>query len=305
MPPGITPYDGTTLPDNNTADATNVHAARTALGRRLRDLRQSSGSSGREFAESLGWAPSKVSKLENGKQTPSDDDLRAWVLASGHASELDALLASLHTLELQFAEWRHLMRAGLRPQQEQLYEWDQRTRLLRVFEATVVPGLLQTGEYARARFEESVRRLKIVNDADEAVAARLRRQEILYRPGKQFHFVLTEAALRFRLCSIDAMLGQLDRLAAVSHLRNVRVGIIATETEYTVSPWHGFWMYDDRRVVLETFSAELDLRQPQEIELYSETFEQLAGVASYGRGARQIIGRVMNDLAAESDVPSD
>ncbi|MBB5839625.1 transcriptional regulator with XRE-family HTH domain [Kribbella italica] len=292
------------MPDNNTADATNVHEARTALGKRLRELRRSTGSTGREFAESLAWAPSKVSKLENGRQTPSDEDLRAWARASDHQSELDALLASLHSLELQFAEWRHLMRAGLRPQQEQLYEWDQKTRLLRVFEATVVPGLLQTGEYARARFEESVRRLKITNDAEEAVAARLRRQEILYRPGKQFHFVLTEAALRFRLCPLDAMLGQLDRLASISHLRNVKVGIIATETAYTVSPWHGFWIYDDRRVLLETFSAELDLRQPQEIELYADAFEQLAGVASYDRDARKIIGRVMADLASESDVSS-
>lgn len=254
---------------------------------------------GRQFAESLAWPPSKVSKIENGRQTPTDGDIRQWVQAVGDTSELEALLASLHTLELQYAEWRHIMRAGHRPQQEQLLEWDQKTRLFRIFEATVVPGLVQTGEYARARFEESARRLKIANDADEAVAARLRRQEILYRPGKQFHLVLTEAALRFRLCPVDVMLGQLDRLASVSHLPNVRLGVIATETEYTVSPWHGFWIYDDRRVLLETISAELDLRQPPEVRLYGEAFAELAAVASYGRDARQIIGKVMSDLDAE------
>jgi hypothetical protein len=85
----------------------------------------------------------------------------------------------------------------------------------------------------------------------------------------------------------------------------MRLGIIATETEYTVSPWHGFWIYDDQRVLLETFSAELDLRRPQEIELYAEAFDQLAAVASYGRQARQIIGRVMADLASESEASSD
>jgi transcriptional regulator with XRE-family HTH domain len=292
------------LPANNTSDAASVHKARTALGKRLRELRQSTDASGRQFAELLAWPPSKVSKIENGRQTPSDDDIRMWVLASGHEAEAEALLASLHTLELQHAEWRHLMRTGLRPQQEQLLEWDQKTRLFRVFEATVVPGLVQTAEYARARFDEAVRRLKITNDADEAVASRMRRQEILYRPGKQFHFVLTEAALRFRLCPPDVMLGQLDRLASVSHLPTMRLGIIATETEYTVSPWHGFWIYDDQRVLLETFSAELDLRQPQEIELYREAFAELAAAASYGRQARQIIGRVMADFASESEVPS-
>lgn len=292
------------MPANNSSDAVSVHEARSALGKRLRELRQSTGTTGRQFAESLAWPPSKVSKIENGRQTPTDDDLRSWTRASDRDSELDSLLTSLHTLELQYAEWRHLMRAGHRPQQEQLLEWEQRTRLFRIFEATVVPGLLQTAEYARARFYESVRRLKGPNDADEAVAARLRRQEVLYRPGKKFHFVLPEAALRLRLCSVDVLLGQLDRLASISHLPNIRLGIIATTTEYTISPWHGFWMYDDKRVVVETFSAELDLRQAQEIDLYADAFEQLAAVADYDRAARQTIGRVMADLASETDISS-
>jgi hypothetical protein len=64
------------------------------------------------------------------------------------------------------------------------------------------------------------------------------------------------------------MLGQLDRLISFSQLPNVRLGIIAFETQYATSPWHGFWLYDNERVLIETFSAALDLRQPQEIELY-------------------------------------
>ncbi|MFZ0875947.1 MAG: hypothetical protein WAN20_15685 [Pseudonocardiaceae bacterium] len=50
-------------------------------------------------------------------------------------------------------------------------------------------------------------------------------------------------------------------------------------------------------------SAALDLRQPQEIELYGNAFEELAVVASYGKSARTIIARVMDDLASE--VPDD
>jgi hypothetical protein len=98
----------------------------------------------------------------------------------------------------------------------ELAEWDQKTRLLRGFEATVIPGLLQTAEYARARFEESIRRLKLPNNINEAVQARIMRQEMLYRPDKRFHFVLTEAALRFRLCASEVMLGQLARLVSFS-----------------------------------------------------------------------------------------
>ena len=288
------------MPPNRTSGASNVHEARNALGKRLRELRQAAGLSGRQLAESLSWPPSKVSKLENGRQTPTDDDIRVWTRTTDGESETEALLASLHTLEVQHAEWQRILRTGLKPRQQTLAEWDQRTRLFRAFEATVIPGLLQTAEYARFRFAESIRRLKLPNDINEAVAARVQRQEILYRPDKQFHFVLTEAALRLRLCPPAVMLGQLDRLVSLSSLPNVRLGIIGFETQYATSPWHGFWLYDNERVLVETFSAALDLRQPQEVELYGNAFEQLAAAASYGRSARTVINRVIDDLAPEA-----
>jgi len=253
----------------------------------------------------LSWPPSKVSKLENGRQTPTDDDIRGWTRATDSEGETAALLASLHTLEVQHAEWQRILRTGLKPRQQELIEWDQRTRLFRAFEATVIPGLLQTAGYARARFAEGIRRLKLPNDINEAVAARVQGQEILYRPDKRFHFVLTEAALRFRLCPADVMLGQLDRLVSLSQLPNVRLGVIGFETQYATSPWHGFWLYDNERVLVETFSAALDLRQPQEIGLYGEVFDQLAAVASYGRAARGIINRVIEDLASEAPEASE
>ena len=53
-----------------------------------------------------------------------------------------------------------------------------------------MPGLLQTAEYARARFAEGIRRLKLPTTSTPGVAARVQRQEILYRPDKRFHFVL-------------------------------------------------------------------------------------------------------------------
>jgi hypothetical protein len=251
----------------------------------------------------LSWPPSKVSKLENGRQTPTDDDIRRWTHVTRSGAETASLLISLHTLEVQHAEWRRILRAGLKPRQQELTEWVQRARLLRVFEATVIPGLLQTAEYARARFAETVRRLELPNDINDAVQARVQRQEVLYRPDKRFHFVLTEAALRFRLCPPEVMLGQLDRLISFSGLPNVRLGIIGFETPYVISPWHGFWIYDNDRVLVETFSAALDLRQSPEIELYSNAFDQLAGVASYGRTARMIMNRVVEDLVPEA--PAD
>ena len=112
---------------------------------------------------------------------------------------------------------------------------------------------------------------------------------MLYRPDKRFHFVLTEATLRYRLCAPEVMLGQLDRLISFAALPNVRLGIVGFDTAYVVAPTHGFWLLDDDRVMVETFSAELNLAQPQEIDLYAGIFDQMAAVASYGRAARAIV----------------
>jgi len=255
--------------------------------------------SGRRLAESLSWPPSKVSKLENGRQTPTDDDIRGWARVTDNEGETEALLASLHTLEMQHAEWQRQLRTGLKPHQQEIAELDARTRSFRAFEPTFIPGLLQTSEYARARFAQSIAVFKVRNDINEAVAARVQRQEILYRADKRFHFVLTEAALRYRLCSPEAMLGQLDRLISLTSLPNMKLGIIGFETAYVVAPAHGFWLLDNDRVMVETFSAELNLAQPQELALYGGVFDALAAVASYGRAARAVINRVIADVSPE------
>src|SRR6476661_4603532 len=169
MPLGTTPLNGATLPQNRASDVSNVLEARNALGKQLRELRLRAGFNGRQLAESLSWPPSKVSKLENGRQTPTDDEIRAWARATNSESETEALLTSLHTFEVQYADWQRIFRTGFRPRQSEIAELDQKTRLFRVFEATVIPGLLQTAEYARLRFAESIRRLKLPNDINDAV----------------------------------------------------------------------------------------------------------------------------------------
>jgi transcriptional regulator with XRE-family HTH domain len=292
-----------TLQANHVSGTSNVHEARSALGKRLRELRTSAGITGRELAESLAWPASKVSKLENGRQTPSVQDIRDWARITGSETEADGLLASLHTLEIQHAEWQSQLRSGLRPHQQQLAEIDAQTRSFRVFDPATIPGILQTAEYARARFAEGALLFGTPNDIDYAVRTRMQRQEMLYRRDKQFHFVITEATLRYRRASLEVQLAQLDRLMSLSALPNVRLGIIGFETQFVVGPWHAFWLRDGRRVTVETFSAELNLSQPQEIELYGRIFEKMAAIASYGRTARAIITRVIDDLA--TDMPSE
>jgi hypothetical protein len=62
-------------------------------------------------------------------------------------------------------------------------------------------------------------------------------------------------------------------------------------------------IYNVDLVRVETYSAELNLRQAHEIELYTATFQKLAAVADYGAAARTIINRAIADLAAS--LPED
>jgi transcriptional regulator with XRE-family HTH domain len=192
---------------------TGVDEARNALGKRLRELRIAAKLSDKELAESLSWVGSKISKIENGKQTPTDDDIKDWTRATESEDQTASLLAALHNLELQHAEWQRVLKAGMKSHQLTLSRLDERTKFYGGFENTVIPGLIQTPEYARARFAQVVMVHRVPNDINEAVKARMQRQEMLYRPDKRFHFVITEAALRYRLVGRDIMIGQLDRLS--------------------------------------------------------------------------------------------
>lgn len=303
MSPSITLFDGMILRPRFSGSG-SVEEARNALGQRLRELRRQAGLTGKELAESLSWQPSKVSKIENGKQTPTDGDITAWTRATNTEQETEALLASLHTLEVQHAEWQRVLKAGMLGHQLELSEQDAKTKLYRSFEPAVVPGLLQTAEYARALFSRAVTVHRVPNDVNDAVAKRMQRQEMLYRTDKAFHFIVTEATLRYRLCAIEVMLGQLDRLVSLTSLRNMRLGIIGYEAQYVVDPRHGFMIYNADLVRVETYSAELNLRQPHEIKLYTTTFEKLAAVASYGGAARALINRAITDLTP-SEPPED
>ncbi|MFE7507486.1 helix-turn-helix domain-containing protein [Promicromonospora sp. NPDC057488] len=304
MPPGTARSREMTLP-RNTSTSTDVNDARDALARRLRELRRAAGLTGQQLALSLSWQPSKVSKIEHSRQTPSDDDIRAWCRASSAEQETEGLLAALHTLETRHAEWQRQFRGGVASVQAQTARREETTELLRAFEPTFVPGLLQTPGYARHRFTEVTHKFGHRRDIDAAVAERMRRQEILYQPGKRFHMVITEAVLRYALCPPDVMVGQVDRLISLSMLPNVRLGVIPFDKRYAIAPAHGFWIHDDDLVQVETFSAELNLAQPGEVELYTKVFETLALDADYDRKARAHLTRVAEELMGQVEHTPD
>jgi transcriptional regulator with XRE-family HTH domain len=269
----------------------DYQTARHALGARLRELRADSGLSGKALAGRLGWPASKVSKIETGKQAPSAEDLRAWAEALGAADTLPELTGRLRTLETHYAAWRRQLAAGVRARQEAWHATESAAAGIRNFESAVIPGLLQTPEYARHMFLRTTALHRTAQDIEAGVNARMQRQQALYTPGRSFHFLLWEPALHMLLCPRDVMAGQLDRLLGTFGMSTVELGIVPLSADLTVVPTHGFWLFDERLVMVETIGAELRLTDPAELSLYRTVWDELAQVAVSGHEAHRLIGR--------------
>ncbi|WP_214412797.1 helix-turn-helix domain-containing protein [Sphaerisporangium fuscum] len=275
--------------------------ARIDLGAQLRRLREAAQLSGKDLAARLNWQASKVSRIENARQSATEDDVVVWGQAvQAPAEVIDDLIAQAVTLLERQDSWRQRHKSGLAALQEDVRDLEARTRLFRVFEPGVVIGLLQTAEYARHIFSKVRRLYGATDDIDVAIAVRMRRQEILYDPSRRFRFLMPEAALRYRLAPDDVMRGQLDRLLAVTTLPNVEFGVIPFSAELPSALLNGFWIYNEAMVGVPTRTKDLVLRDPEDVAFYAGAFEELYQAAAFHEEAREVIVRVLVEFARQS-----
>ena len=273
-----------------------THSGRVGFGERLRRLRVDADLSGKVLAERLGWPASKVSRLEHGRQTATSADVHAWVAALGGSARVrEALLEDLRGLRVEYATWRRELRAGMADRQRVAEVLDGGATELRVLQTAVIPGLLQTADYARALFE-GLAVLYDRTDTDAAVRQRLRRQQLLYEAGRQFRFVITEGALRTRIGSVAVHRAALDRLLSLAELDTVELAVLPWTATLSKAASHSFDLFDDRLVLVETFTAELALRESEDIALYARLFDMYSAAALHGPEATAFIERVAREL---------
>ncbi|MBD0743913.1 Scr1 family TA system antitoxin-like transcriptional regulator [Streptomyces sp. CBMA152] len=277
--------------------STDFQSARIALGARLRELRTEGGLNGKDIAARLGWARSKVSRLENGKQTATAEDLDAWAAAAGAPEQADDLKSRLRGLESQQRSWRRQLAAGQRPVQDRYVVEYRSTTVVRGYEATVIPGLFQTPDYARHLMAKNAELLQSTpRDTDAAVQARMRRQEVLYETGRLFRVLIWEGALHALICPREAMAGQLDRIVGLIGMSTVELGIVPFGAPLKLSPKHGFWIFDEERVVVETINTELQFESADDVALYGRVWDGLNEAAAYGPHAHRLIARARTQM---------
>lgn len=259
------------------------------VGGRLRELRLAAGLTGKALADANGWQQSKVSRIENGQQLATDDDIRAWIGACradvSVAAELIALLA---TVTAGHRDWKRRMRRGPAAVQATYNKLVAEADFIAHFETAYVPGLLQTPDYAARAIGEVADMAGTPNpDLAAAVAARMQRQQMLYDQSKRFEFLLLESVLRLCICPVPVMRVQLDRLQTVIGLPNIRFGIVPFGVRLNTTPQNSFQLYGDTAVV-ETFVGEWT-HKPEDSATYQQVLARLWADAVTGDAARRLI----------------
>ncbi len=264
-------------------------AARRELGSRLRALRKDAQLTGPQLAELAGVSQAGLSRLENGRFAPKLDDVELIARALKAPKNVEVELKGLASdIRADLVNWRLAHRAGIDRSQDEFGGLEQKAKEIRIFHLAVIPGLIQTPSYARAVLSAVTGQAP--ETLDDAVDARMRRQEILYDARKTFRFVFMESVLHGGVASKDVMAEQIDRLLTASAIRQVSLGVIPLGTVTPVLAPNGFVIHDDRVVFTETLTAELTLNSPRDVSAYLNAFAEMEQIAVKGKDLRKLLG---------------
>jgi transcriptional regulator with XRE-family HTH domain len=192
----------------------------------LRALREQAGLSGNEVAKRMGMSPSKISRIETGNSGLQIEDVAALLgLYQVPAAKRDELLDLVRRSE-ERGWWTR--QPGLPQLWRSLIDFEAKATRVQNYEALVVPGLLQTAEYARASIQGIA---PTISDAelDNLVAARMARQAVLTRASApQFFAVVDEGALRRPIGEPGVMRRQLLHLLGVVEQPHLTLRVVPT-----------------------------------------------------------------------------
>ena len=199
---------------------------RRRLGSELRRLRESQSIKLEEVAERLGLAPSTLSRIETGKAPTRTAYLISMLELYGvdDPGQRQVLLEMAREGHRKgwWAVWDGVLPTGFG-----IYVGlEAEAASLRVYEAQVVHGLLQTEDYARAVMS-TVRRRQTPDEIDRLVKLRMQRQDVLMRADPlELWIILDEAVLRRMVGPSCVMREQLEHLYETSQWPNVTLQVL-------------------------------------------------------------------------------
>ena len=283
------------------ASNVNPTVRRRRLGQELRRLRELKGMTAEEVAERLLVSQSKISRLENGRRSISQRDVRD--LCGVYEVEDHRIVDSLMQMAKDSRQqgWWHSF--GDIPYSVYIgLETDAAS--LRVYDPQVVPGLLQTRQYAEALIAGALPETAAA-DVDKRVQVRLRRQERITAPDNPLRLwtVMDEAALRRVVGNKSLMRDQLEHLVEQSQLPHVTVQVIPFEMgahpgvngQYAILEFPD--AADSSVVYIEGVTSDLYLEKANDVQKYSVMYEHLRAQALNPEQSRQFIADIAKEYA--------
>jgi transcriptional regulator with XRE-family HTH domain len=209
---------------------------RRRLAAELRRLRERAGLTGDDVAGQLQWSPSKISRIETAKSGAKISDVRKLLELYGVSDDHRDELISL-AREAERKGWWEAYSDALPAEYAAFIGLEAEAEACANWEPQVIPGLLQTAEYARATIQ-FVQPIEVLPSSlvETRVEARLRRQEVLTRPRPlELSVVMDESALLRNFGGSQVMRAQLDRIVEVAQLPNVSVRVLTLQGPHPVS----------------------------------------------------------------------
>jgi transcriptional regulator with XRE-family HTH domain len=281
------------------ASNVNPTVRRRRLGQELRRLRELKGMTAEEVAERLLVSQSKISRLENGRRSISQRDVRD--LCGVYEVEDHRVVESLMQMAKDSRQqgWWHTF--GDIPYSVYIgLETDAAS--LRIYDPQVVPGLLQTRFYAEALITGALPET-LQADIEKRVNVRMRRQQRIQSAENPLRLwtVMDEAALRRKVGSPSIMRDQLEHLVEQSQLPHVTVQVIPFEMgshpglngQYAILEFPD--AADSSVVYIEGVTSDLYLEKSGDVQAYSVMYEHLRAQALNVEQSRDFISKIAKD----------
>jgi transcriptional regulator with XRE-family HTH domain len=281
---------------------------RRQLGRYLRELRNQARMTIKLAAEQLEWSEPKLWRIETGQTSLRSLDVEAMCRIYGAPSELTRALMGL-AKETKARGWWHAYGDVIPDGFDVYIGLEEAASELDWYESELVPGLLQTEEYARTVITADNPGVD-ADEIDRRVHVRVARQALLRRPAAppELRVVLNEAILRRSVGGPVVMSRQLGHLADVAELPSVSLRVVLFSAGFHSGILSGpfvilrFPRNGDGRdsepptVYADGFTGDLYLDKPAEIDRHATAFAAIWAAALEERISRALIHQAAKEL---------
>lgn len=246
----------------------------------------------RAMGAAIGASHGTVRRIEIGDTPPKAQYVRLWLdaVAAKDPSLVDAatrarLLGLVESVHAETRGWDDLLGAEGHMQSE-IASREAAATLIRNYQDEIVPGLLQTPEYARALFESGQ-----TTNVAAAVAGRIERQRALREGGRTFVFLMAQRVLSRPIGGPDVLAEQRDRIVSLSRLPSVEVAVLP-DGAAPVVVWHNYTLWDTpdgTYAAAETIWGETRTQETVQVERAETLWRQMWEVAVHGDEAVALI----------------